>query len=96
LYFTLLAGYIVVAAVGGDKMQAMIKWGLMLFAVLGGLTCVSSYQTEQLIRTEWILITMGERSKRKVCTIFFLPYYFHYCVIFYFDFLKVLFLFIFL
>lgn len=66
LYTAMLVAYIIVVVVVGEEMLSLLKWGLMPFLILGGVAIISSYKTEQLIRTEWILITMGERSKRKV------------------------------
>ena len=59
-------GYIIVVAVVGGEMVTALPWALVTVVVLGGIALVTSYKTEQLVRTEWLLITMGEQSKRKV------------------------------
>ncbi len=69
LYISLMMGYIVVVIVAGGEMVHGLKWSLFLFIVFGGAGVISSYQTETLVRTEWILISMGDRSKRKVCAL---------------------------
>lgn len=65
LYAVLLIAYVVVVATQRGEMMEAFPWGLMAVVVLGGLAVLMSYKTEQLVRTEWLLINMGERSKRK-------------------------------
>jgi hypothetical protein len=66
LYSCLLTSYVIVVAVEGGGMVKALPWGLLAIVALGGIALVTSYKTEQLARTEWLLITMGEQSKRKV------------------------------
>eukprot|EP00026_Physarum_polycephalum_P001368 Phypoly_transcript_01369.p1 GENE.Phypoly_transcript_01369~~Phypoly_transcript_01369.p1 ORF type:complete len:630 (+),score=88.04 Phypoly_transcript_01369:1504-3393(+) len=66
LYSFLLVSYIIVVAVEGGAMVKALPWGLLAIVALGGIALVASYKMEQMARTEWLLITMGEQSKRNV------------------------------
>jgi len=57
--------YFILVSVRTTQMIQSLRTSLFLFLVIAVVGIVASFRNEKLIRTEWIILCMGERSKRK-------------------------------